>query len=107
MTTATSNQADPLAAALTPWGGGSCCALGRNGMALGRERTVAQIHALLFLLGRPMNAGDGRHPASRAFQREQQPARAPELELVRLCIWWPTAATTMKPRTIPGTCCAR
>jgi DNA-binding transcriptional regulator GbsR (MarR family) len=49
-------QADPMAAALTPVGRRFVLHWGEMGWRWGVNRTVSQIHALLFLLGRPMNA---------------------------------------------------
>ena len=48
--------ADPMSEALTPVGRRFVLHWGEMGWRWGMNRTVAQIHALLFLLGRPMNA---------------------------------------------------
>jgi DNA-binding transcriptional regulator GbsR (MarR family) len=49
-------RADPMAEALTPVGRRFVMHWGEMGWRWGVNRTVSQIHALLFLLGRPMNA---------------------------------------------------
>lgn len=48
--------ADPLAGSLGPVGSRFVLHWGEMGWRWGVNRTVSQIHALLFLLGRPMNA---------------------------------------------------
>jgi DNA-binding transcriptional regulator GbsR (MarR family) len=49
-------RTDPLAEALTPVGRRFVLHWGEMGWRWGVNRTVSQIHALLFLVGRPMNA---------------------------------------------------
>lgn len=56
MARAAAVQSDPLAEALTPVGRRFVLHWGEMGWRWGVNRTVSQIHALLFLLGRPMNA---------------------------------------------------
>jgi DNA-binding transcriptional regulator GbsR (MarR family) len=56
MASASQALADPLAAALTPVGRRFVLHWGEMGWRWGVNRTVAQIHALLFLMGRPMHA---------------------------------------------------
>jgi DNA-binding transcriptional regulator GbsR (MarR family) len=56
MASASPALADPLAAALTPVGRRFVLHWGEMGWRWGVSRTVAQIHALLFLMGRPMHA---------------------------------------------------
>jgi DNA-binding transcriptional regulator GbsR (MarR family) len=51
-----STRGDPMAEALTPVGRRFVLHWGEMGWRWGVNRTVSQIHALLFLLGRPMNA---------------------------------------------------
>ena len=48
--------ADPLSAAVTPAGSRFVLHWGEMGSRWGVNRTVSQVHALLFLLGRPMHA---------------------------------------------------
>lgn len=56
MATAPDTPADALASALTPVGRRFVLHWGEMGWRWGVNRTVSQIHALLFLLGRPMHA---------------------------------------------------
>ena len=56
MASVTNIRSDPMAEALTPVGRRFVLHWGEMGWRWGVNRTVAQIHALLFLLGRPVHA---------------------------------------------------
>ncbi len=82
-----------------------CAPLGRNGLALGRNRTVAQVHALLYLAARPMDAeeitdtlGVARSNVSNSLKELQS------WHLVKVVHLKASAATSSRRRAMSGSC---
>ena len=84
------------------------CSTGEMGSTWGVNRTVAQIHALLFIAGRPTERRRHHRNTGRgALQREHEPSGLSNWNLVKTVHMLATAASISRRSPMCGNCSAR